>query len=126
MKFAHLIAVNAALLLLSACMGFSVVAPKTPAQTVFELKASEGVALAIAVQYRALPTCPMSAPVCKTTNVVTSIQAADNVAAGAIDNAERLVRDPAFKDAPSAAKALEAANAALAALTSITTTLRVK
>lgn len=124
MKF---IAVSFALLMASACGGtLSLPTPKTPAQTVFELKAAEGGALAIAVQYRNLPTCPVAAPICKTTNVVTSIQNADKVAAAAIDNAEALVRDPAFKDAPAAIKAIDAASATVSALTAITTSLRVK
>jgi hypothetical protein len=111
---------------LMACSTVGLPTPKTPAQSVFELKATEGAALAIAVQYRNLPPCPTAAPICKTANVLTSLQAADNVAAGAIDNAERLVRDPAFKDAPTTVKALEAANAAVVALTTLTATLKVK
>lgn len=101
-------------------------APKTAAQTVFELKASEGAALAVAVQYKALPTCPTASPICKTANVVTSLQATDNVAAAAIDNAERLVRDPAFAGSGTALKALDAASAAVSALASIASTLKVR
>lgn len=102
-------------------------APKSPAQVVFETKAAEGAALAIFIQYKALPSCstPVHPPLCSDAALVTKVQQADVVAAKAIDTAETAVRTPGF-GTDTIATMLTAAQAAVSVLVSTTTTLKVK
>lgn len=96
----------------------------TPAQSVFATKATYAGALIVAVQYKNLPPCPRT-PLCSDKAVVTKLQAADDIAAPALNSAEAAVRNPDFgKNALQTA--VIAAENAVTALTSITSTLKVR
>lgn len=101
-------------------------APKTPAQTVFELKAGEGVALAIFVKYKALPSCALPAhPVlCSDPAIVAKVQGIDAIAARSIDTAETAVRTPGF-GTDTLQSLVAGAQAAVSLLTSATSSLKV-
>ena len=116
----------AATLAISACAGGldgPTTGPKTPAQAVFIAKTGYSSALTAALAYKRLPVCatPARQP-CSDPVVVSQLQKADDVAAGALDAAEVAVRTPGF-GGDIVASAIAAANAALAALVSITTSL---
>lgn len=101
-------------------------APKTPAQTVFEVKAAEGVALAIFVKYKGLPSCALPAhPVlCSDPAIVTKVQGIDAIAARSIDTAETAVRTPGF-GTDTLQSLVAGAQAAVSLLTSATSSLKV-
>lgn len=101
--------------------------PKTPAQVVFETKAAEGAALAVFIQYKALPSCsiPMHPPLCSDAALVVKVQQADVVAAKAIDTAETAVRTPGF-GSDTVATMVAAAQAAVGYLVTSTNSLKVK
>ena len=107
--------------LVSACASVS---PTTPAQSVFAAKATYAGALVIAVQYKNLPPCPR-VPVCADPAIVGKLQAADNIAAPALNSAEAAVRNPDFGQSALQTAVIAAQNA-VSALTSITSTLKVK
>lgn len=98
--------------------------PDTPAQSVFAAKATYAGALIIAVQYKNLPACP-KVPICSDPLIVGKLQAADNIAAPALNSAEAAVRNPDFGRSALQTAVIAAQNA-VSALTSITSTIRVK
>ena len=107
------------LILLVACATAS-----TPAQRVFQIQNNYNAGLAVAVAYKALPTCgPGITPVCKKDEVVKELQDADNIAAPALDTAQKAVRTGTLDVAQTA---VIAAQAAVAALTAITARLVIK
>ena len=120
---------SAIILSLASCGAPSITAPpapKTPAQVVFEVKASEGAALAIFIRYKALPSCAPAnhPPICSDAALVAKVQQADVVAAKAIDTAETAVRTPGF-GADTISTLLASAQAAVGYLTSSTQALKV-
>lgn len=102
-------------------------APQSPAQAVFELKASEGAALAFALQYKALPSCavPVHPILCSDAAVVAKIQEQDKAAAFAIDEAEKITRNP-IATPSDVSTGLQAAKQAVIALNAILASVKVK
>lgn len=120
----------AAAFLLAGCMNGTgtpaPVMPKSPAQSVFEIKAAEAVALTVFLRYKALPRCGQvgSTMLCSDAGVVSRVQAADLVAAKSIDTAEFAVRSPGFS--PAAMQSLlQAAQSAVGNLAGQTASLKV-
>lgn len=114
--------------LLTALLAFALTAcasPQSPQQAVFQAKSSYAVALTAAVAYKRLPSCEKAAQPCSDKGVISQLQKADNVAAGALDAAEHAVRTPGLGES-TVQTAVVAARAALEAFTSITSTLRVQ
>lgn len=114
----------AAVFLMTLVAGCASVKPDTPAQSVFAAKATYAGALIVAVQYKNLPACP-KVPVCSDPLIVGKLQAADNIAAPALNSAEAAVRNPDFGRSALQTAVIAAQNA-VSALTSITSTIRVK
>lgn len=114
-----------AFLAASACAngGGVLPAPKTPAETVLETGTAINAALVVANAYGDLPTCPLSAPICKTAPVLATVQKSAHAADAAQTSAEDLVSNPAFKDGTATQQAIAAASAASQALTAIIATL---
>lgn len=110
------------LTLVAGCAGS--LTPTTPAQSVFAAKATYAGALIVAVQYKALPACP-KVVICSDPAIVAKLQAADNIAAPALNSAEAAARNPDFGQ-NALQTAVIAAQNAVTALTSITATLKVK
>lgn len=102
-------------------------APQSPAQAVFALKASEGAALAFALQYKALPPCaaPVHPVICSDTAVVAKIQEQDKAASFAIDEAEKIIRNP-IATPTDVTSGLQAAKQAVLALNAILASVKVK
>lgn len=102
-------------------------APQSPAQAVFALKASEGAALAFALQYKALPSCsvPVHPVVCSNPSTVAKIQEQDKLAASAIDEAEKIIRNP-IATPTDITSGLLAAKQAVIALNTILASVKVK
>lgn len=100
-------------------------APKTPAQSVFELKTVYASALSVAARYRALPDCaaPMHPPLCSDMAIIQKIRDVDAISGPILDTAEKVVRTPGF-GADAVQSIITAATNALAAFTQITNTLR--
>lgn len=111
---------------LSSC-GTMVATPQTPAQIVFAAKNAYNAALLIAVTYKELPSCtPPTHPVlCSDAAIVKSLQDKDDIAAPALDAAEKAVRAIGF-DAGALQTLAVSAKAAVGVLTSVTDTLRIK
>ncbi len=110
---------------LSACG--TIVSPQSPAQGVFAAKAAYASALTVAVAYKQLPSCAPAnhPPVCSDAATVKSLQDRDDIAAPALDAAERAVRTPGFGQSALQTFVISANNA-VSAMTAITSTLRVK
>jgi hypothetical protein len=110
---------------LAACAGLQP-APQSPAQAVYAVEGDYAAALAVAVQYRALPQCaPSTSALCSTPEVLAQLEKGDAVAWSAIEAAQNTVRTPgASTDAETAA--LAAAQQATAAFQQIAATLKVK
>ena len=94
----------------------------TNPQRVYQAQNNYNAALTVAVAYKALPTCPV-VPICKTERVVKQLQDADDVAAPALETAQKAVRSGNMDTAQAA---IQAANIAIAALTAITSQLVIK
>ncbi len=91
MKFAALVLAAG----LSSCMAAT---PQTPAQVVFAAKNAYNAALLVAVTYKELPGCQLLShpPVCSDPAIVKSLQDKDDIAAPALDAAEKAVRASNF------------------------------
>lgn len=99
--------------------------PKNAEQTVFAAQATYTAAVAIAVQYKNLPTCAPTAPkICKDPGVVKKIQDADNLAAPTLQAAQNIVRQP--NAGMNVETAINMATQAVSILSSVTSTLQVK
>lgn len=111
--------------LIAACG--TVTAPQSPAQGVFAAKAAYASALTVAVAYKQLPSCAPAnhPPICSDAAIVKSLQDRDDIAAPALDAAERAVRTPGFGQSALQTFVISANNA-VASLTDITSKLRVK
>lgn len=114
-----------AFVVLSACSSGGVIlpAPKTPSEAVLESGTAINAALLVANAYGDLPTCPVSAPICKTAAVLATVQKSARAADAAQTSAEDLVISPTFKNGTGAQQAIAAAQAASQALTVIIATL---
>ena len=99
---------------------------QSPEQAVFAAKQSYLVALAIAVDYKRLPTCglPEATILCSDPKIVHQLQATDNASAALLDGAETVVRSPGA--GVNATTAALAASQAISAFTTITQSLKVK
>lgn len=72
---------------------------ETPQQRVFALKSDYAGLAALALTYESLPRCDETEEqICSEPDVVDVIRQADSNADVALDEAEALVRDPAFTD----------------------------
>lgn len=90
---------------------------------VYKASAAYNVALVAAVKYAQLPRCAPGGPrVCSEQATVDRIVAAESVATTAMQEAERIARDPAATDTATAT-ALSSAQAALATLTALAAAL---
>ena len=109
---------------LAGCQALSVPPlPKSPAQTVYELKTAEAAALIIAVKYKSLPPCP-TVPICSDPKVISKIQSIDQTARIAIDTAENFSRGDFT--AADISNAVQLASRAVTALTGVTSSLKVQ
>ncbi len=101
-------------------------APQSPAQAVYAIEGDYAAALAVAVQYRALPPCSVStSALCSTSEILAQIEKGDAAAWAAIETAQATVRTPGVtNDAETAA--LVAAQQAATAFQTIAATLKVK
>lgn len=111
-------------LLLAGCGTLGIPAPQTPAQAVYEAKASFLGALKVANEYKALPSCP-AAVLCSDAATVATIRTAANTASVALDAAQATVTDPNFKDGSDAEKTITAAEEAVSAFVTIAGKLKV-
>ena len=94
---------------LSSCAG---VTANRPDQVVYAAQGAYNSALAIALEYKALPRCPASTAICSDASVVKKLQDADNQAYDALVKAQAVVRTSnigGYADAiaASAAKAVD-------------------
>jgi hypothetical protein len=109
---------------LAACAGQPV--PQSPAQAVYAVEGDYAAALAVAVQYRALPPCAAAAtPLCSTPEVLAQLEKGDAAAWIAIEAAQNTVRTPGASSNDETA-ALAAAQQAATAFQQIAATLKVK
>jgi hypothetical protein len=101
-------------------------APQSPAQAVYAVEGDYAAALAVAVQYRALPSCAAAAtPLCSTPEVLAQLEKGDTAAWSAIEAAQNTVRTPGASSNDETA-ALAAAQQATTAFQQIAATLKVK
>jgi hypothetical protein len=101
-------------------------APQSPAQAVYAVEGDYAAALAVAVQYRALPQCSTStSALCATPEVLAQLEKGDAAAWSAIEAAQNTVRTPGASSNDEAA-ALAAAQQAATAFQQIAATLKVK
>jgi hypothetical protein len=118
----------ACLVLAAALVGCSALqpAPQSPAQAVYAVEGDYAAALAVAVQYRALPPCSAATTaLCASPDIVAQVQKGDAAAWAAIEAAQNAVRTPGVaSDAETAA--LTAAQQATSAFQQIAATLKVK
>ncbi len=93
---------------------------ETPQQRVFAAKTDYKVALQLAVQYNELPRCESgtAAIACSHTSVVEVVRKANDTARVALDEAERIVRDPATTDS-ALNLAVESATSAVRVFTAV-------
>lgn len=103
-------------LLLVACADILPV-PQSPAQAVFEAKATFLVALRAAGTYAALPRCPAQ-PLCSDAKTVVALRQSAEAAQVSLDAAQQVVTDPAFKG-DALTKASVAASGAVAAFAAL-------
>jgi hypothetical protein len=98
--------------------------PQSPAQAVYAVEGDYAAALAVAVQYRALPQCSASTTaLCSRPEVIAQIQKGDAAAWAAIEAAQNTVRTPGVaSDAETTA--LMAAQHATQAFQQIAATLK--
>lgn len=115
----------AAALLLAACGTVLPPQPETPAQSVYLAHGEFNAALILATKYKALPACEVPAPpiLCSSTDVVTKVQQAANVAWTLIQAAETTVRDPQFAGSKTDQAVVSAQNA-VGAFKALVNTLR--
>lgn len=108
---------------LSACS----TVPETPQQTVFAIKGSYIAGLQTAVAYKKLPECKAGGPsLCSDKAVVEKIIKADDVAAPALDAAEKAVRAIDVTGQSTFDKVISAAQAAVSGFLGVVNSLRVK
>ena len=101
-------------------------APQSPAQAVYAVEGDYAAALAVAVQYRALPQCSASTTaMCSTPEMLAQVEKGDAAAWAAIEAAQNSVRTPGASSNDETA-ALAAAQQAAAAFQQIAATLKVK
>lgn len=104
---------------LAAC----VVAPKTPAQSVYAIESNYAAALTLAVAYKRLPLCSETTTMpCSDIVVVRKLQRADTTAITFLEGAQTAVRS----NSSNSQIAIDMAASAVAALTQLTSTLGVK
>jgi hypothetical protein len=101
-------------------------APQSPAQAVYAVEGDYAAALAVAVQYRALPSCSATTTaLCSTPEVLAQLEKGDAAAWSAIEAAQNTVRAPGTSGNDETA-ALAAAQQATTAFQQIAATLKVK
>lgn len=109
-----------ALFLGSACT----TTPKGPEQTVYAAHGNYAAGLAIALQYKALPTCgPTVPPLCKDPKTLKELQDSDDKAFEALTTAQRVVR---AGPGPKADAAATNAQKAIAEFRTKTSSVKVK
>lgn len=98
---------------LAACANSGQSGSPSPAASVFAAKTAYAGALSVAVRYNALPRCgqPASPPICSDQGVIVQMRKASDVAAGALDSAESIVRQPGVRDSLAIAAAATATEA---------------
>lgn len=113
-----------ALALLAGCT--QNVKPQTPRESLALAEGTYNAAVAVAIQYKALPPCGGGVTkVCSDPAMLAKLKAADKLVQESFDAAEKTINDPNFsKDAMSAA--LVAVDNALVLLTAITSQLQLK
>lgn len=111
--------------ILTGCISFGGIA-STPAQRVFAAKGDFDTYLILANAYGSLPTCPEQAPVCKTATVLDAVKKGAHTAKDALDAADTVVNDPAWKGTDKATAYADAAVAAVHAFFVITSDLKTK
>jgi hypothetical protein len=110
---------------LAACAGGQPT-PQSPAQAVYAVEGDYAAALAVAVQYRALPQCSGSTTaLCSTPEVLAQLEKGDAAAWASIEAAQNTVRTPGAS-AHAETAALTAAQQATTTFQQIAATLKVK
>jgi hypothetical protein len=99
--------------------------PETPAQAVYQTKATFLVALRAAGDYAALPRCPAE-PLCSDEGTVSAIRVSAKAAQASLDAAQAVVTDPSFANGDALEKSIVAANGAVSAFAAVIAQLPTK